>query len=112
MKNSNSKKTDLKELSIWLISTYVIAFILIFLTTEYLRDGLSDSLFENIRIFLALVIFGVVIMSLINSIKFLRKTDFKKNFKWFILGAFPFIIFVIGFIASFNWKNLFLSIFD
>ena len=112
MKNSNSKKTDLKELSVWLISTYILGFILIFLTTEYLRDVLSDWLFENIRIFLALVIFGVVIMSLINSIKFIRKPDFKKNIKWFILSAIPFVVFIIGFIASFNWKNIIVSIFD
>ena len=112
MKNSKSKKTDLKELSVWLISTYILGFILIFLTTEYLRDVLNDWLFKNIRLFLVLVIFGVVIMSLINSIKFIRKPDFKKNIKWFILSAIPFVVFMIGLIASFNWKNIIVSFFE
>jgi ABC-type Na+ efflux pump permease subunit len=112
MKNPFSKNAGYKQSSIWLISTFVLGLVLMFVTIEFLRDVLTDWLFQNIRLFLVIGILGIVIMSLINSIRCISRPDFKKHIKWVILGAVPFLVFMILFIGSFNWKNLILSIFD
>ena len=112
MKIFKSKNSNLKELSIWIFSLYILGMISVYIIVEFLGEILNNWIFKNLKLFLVLFLLGLVVMSLINSVKFLRKSDFRKHIKWFILGAVPFIIFVIGIIASFNWINIFLSIFD
>ena len=111
MKLATNNKTDFKELSVWIISVYIIGIILIILTTKYLDDFVNDWLFKNIKVFLGLLILGIIIMSLINSIQIIRKKEIKQNIKWFILSVIPFIMFLIGLILSVNWMNLLILIF-
>jgi hypothetical protein len=106
MNKNTSKKTDLKELSVWIFLVFCISLLLIFSITEYLRGVLNEWLFENSRLFLIILTVGVIMMSFINSLKLLRKKDASKNAKWIILSSIPFILFTVAFLLAFNWKNI------
>jgi uncharacterized membrane protein len=112
MNKNTSKKTDLKEFSVWIFSIFCILLLLIFSITEYLRGALNEWLFENSRLFLVLLTAGVVIISFTNSLKLLRRKDAAKNAKWIILSSLPFILFMVAFLLAFNWKNIIESYFN
>ena len=112
MNNNISKKTDYKELSVWIFSIFCISLLLIFSITEFLRGVLNEWLFENSRLFLVLLTVGVVVMSFINSLKLLRRKDASKNVKWIVLTSIPFVLFTVAFLLAFNWKNIIESYFN
>lgn len=99
MNLTSSNFTYFRKLSIWIISVYFIANILIYLSGEYLEGSINEWVYNNINLFLGLFIVGLVIMSLINSIQIIRKTDYKRNIKWLVISFLPFILFLASLIV-------------
>lgn len=96
MKVISTHINNLKRRSIWIISSYVITNLLSFITGVYLDGVVDKPVYRTLKFSFGVILLGIVILSLINSVLLIRKADTKNNIKWLIISAIPFLLFLVG----------------